>query len=761
MTAERERLRDIRERGAPWRKWGPYLRERQWGIGRESEHPDDPEPPDITYEEAASWAYGWGEDGLAGICDEQMRLCFALALWNGRDEALKERLSGATTGGREPADEDLVYIENVPTHSYMRALYKYSGCFDVFVEYAKASPEDILIRITVDNRGTEEARLHVLPQLWFRNTWQGNARATRPVIARVGGTSCSEVLVAMHPTLGRYYWQCEGPRKILFTNNETDTMRFFDRPNLAGCVKNGICEFLVNGKADAVESDTFGTKAAAVYELTVSPNHTQRIRLRLSSADPWVRSLAFARFDSTLQQRRREADEFYASLTEGLRPSSSRTFRRAFATALWNKQVHLYEIRGRLRDRGPRQETQRREATEFQMAASFVISTPEKWESLRLSGWSSTLHSLALARVDPELALAQLALLLDGNQSSASFAALGAEACDASVRAWASLTMYRLQQPNDAERAFIELRHAFNVLSAQEPSTQWSELHALSMFEICFELALIDKHYEHAAIESYFRFFSVLADMSDEICSPATLLCTCAAAVFPNSVAKQLPRFVDHVCSLTCEGAGPFKHFKSLKASVVHGRRVLSIADDCTLRVLLTHLEDKRESPLICEHASGDLPRHVLLLRALVWLHRCFGESLTVDLPSARGKATLMEVATRLARRGPSSLLPLLAARAAPDAANRAASIAHWHDLIKFYEIVYSAAPGAGTGPCWTSLVAPLLCVACGYQIVHRHPSRSRPELRTALRGFSVGSLAATHSGRCALNEERSETGGG
>src|SRR5262249_51615611 len=337
MTAEHDRLAEARERKIPWRKWGPYLSERQWGTVREDYSEGGDAWNYFSHDQARSRAYRWGEDGLAGISDDQQRLCFALALWNGRDPILKERLFGLTNSESnhgEDVKECYFYLDSTPTHSYMKYLHKYpqrafpyadlvetsrrrsrhefeyelldtgvfddDRYFDVFVEYAKASPEDILIQISVHNRGPESAELHVLPHLWFRNTWSWEPGAGKPGLQRVGNA-----IKAVHPKLGERFLYCDQAATLLFTENETNTRRIFGVPSRSPYVKDGINNYLVHNDALAVNPEETGTKAAAHYRLTVKPGECQVVRVRLSDVAPGNRD-PFGDFDEVMKTRPKE-----------------------------------------------------------------------------------------------------------------------------------------------------------------------------------------------------------------------------------------------------------------------------------------------------------------------------------------------------------------------------------------------------------------------------------------------------------------------
>ena len=325
MTSEQERLQQSKQHSDDWQHWGPYLSARQWGTVREDYSPHGTAWTYFPHDQARSKAYRWGEDGLAGICDRQQHLCFALALWNGHDPILKERpfgLSGPEGNHGEDVKEYYYYLDNTPTHSYMKYLYKYpqleypyselvaengrrgrsqpeyelidtgvfdqNRYFDIFVEYAKASSEDILIRLTVINRGPDEAALDLLPTLWFRNTWSWQFNAPRPVLRHdehaVSGATCTTIK-AEHPDTGTYWLSCEGTPPLLFTENETNTQLLYNAPNSTSYVKDGINDYLVHGKRDAVNPAQRGTKVSAHYHLTLSAGETKTIQLRLSNRE--------------------------------------------------------------------------------------------------------------------------------------------------------------------------------------------------------------------------------------------------------------------------------------------------------------------------------------------------------------------------------------------------------------------------------------------------------------------------------------------
>ena len=372
MNSEQRRLAAAREGSLPWKKWGPYLSERQWGTVREDYSEKGDAWDYFSHDQARSRAYRWGEDGLAGFSDERQRLCFALALWNGRDPILKERLFGLTNSEGnhgEDVKEYYFYLDSTPTHSYLKYLYKYPQAaypyeqliaanrgrsrkefeyelidtgvfagdryFDVFVEYAKATPEDILIEITAHNRGSEAAELHLLPTLWFRNQWSTQTAGHRPALERLATAEGPQIIQANEAELGSRFLYVEGAAELLFTENETNTQRIFGVPNRNPYVKDSFHEYVVHGRTEAVNPERRGTKAAAHYVLTMPAGGQQTVRLRLSDRAPqdWGRSSAGpfgAAFDEVLQARRQEADEFYAVLSVNM---------RALGTPVYSKRL--------------------------------------------------------------------------------------------------------------------------------------------------------------------------------------------------------------------------------------------------------------------------------------------------------------------------------------------------------------------------------------------------------------------------------------
>jgi hypothetical protein len=461
MTAEHIRLEAARTQKTPWKKWGPYLSERQWGTVREDYSEGGDAWNYFSHDQARSRAYRWGEDGLAGISDDQQRLCFALALWNGRDPILKERLFGLTNSESnhgEDVKEYYFYLDSTPTHSYMKYLYKYPQAeypyselvetsrrrrrdefeyelldtgvfdddryFDAFVEYAKESPEDILIQITVHNRGSETAELHVLPTLWFRNEWSWHGQADRPALQQVARAKDHSVIEAVDARLGKRYLYCSGDAALLFTENETNTRRVFGVPNRSPYVKDSINEYVVRGRKDAINPEQKGTKVAAQYRLTIDAGGHKVLRLRLSDVAPQVFARASnesplgSRFDEVLQTRRDEADEFYKTITPAsLNPDQANVMRQALAGMLWSKQFYFYDVDKWLEERGsdPFKATRKaapRNDRWHHMYNGDVISMPDKWEYPWYAAWDLAFHVIALTLVDADFGKEQLKLML-------------------------------------------------------------------------------------------------------------------------------------------------------------------------------------------------------------------------------------------------------------------------------------------------------------------------------------------------------------
>jgi hypothetical protein len=511
-TVEWRRLAEAREQGVPWRKWGPYLSERQWGTVREDYSTNGDAWGYFTHDQARSRAYHWGEDGLAGISDEKQRLCFALALWNGNDPILKERAFGLTNGEGnhgEDVKEYYFYLDSTPTHSYMKYLYKYpqraypyaelvetnrrrsrhdleyelldtgvfaeDRYFDVFVEYAKAAPEDLCIRITVANRGPEAATLHVLPTLWFRNTWSWWSDPPRPSLRQVPGVGSSTVVAASHAALGDRWLYVEGDVPLLFTENETNNRRLFGTQNASPFVKDAFHELVVRGDARAVNPGRTGTKAASHHVLQVGAGGTASLRLRLCDVPPGRRAQPFADFDETFAVRQREADEFYRCITpRGAGEDEARVLRQALAGMLWSKQYYFLDAARWLREHGvdplAGSGPPIRNREWMHMVNDHVISMPDKWEYPWYAAWDLAFHAIALATVDVDFAKEQLDLMLCETylHPNGQIPAYEWNFSDVNppVHAWATLFLHRFEQLLWDRSDVAFLKRAFGKLLA-------------------------------------------------------------------------------------------------------------------------------------------------------------------------------------------------------------------------------------------------------------------------------------------------------
>jgi hypothetical protein len=520
LTAEHSRLDEARKQTAQWRRWGPYLSERQWGTVREDYSESGDAWNYFSHDQARSRAYRWGEDGLAGLSDDKQILCFALALWNGRDPILKERLFGLTNSeGNHGEDikECYFYLDSTPTHSYMKYLYKYPQAaypyekvieenrkrgrgdleyelidtgvfdqdryFDVFVEYAKESPEDILVQITVWNRGPEAAALHVLPTLWFRNQWSWGASSSRPEMRQAQPCGGASVVAAVEETLGRRYLYCDEGPALLFTENETNAQRLFGLPNPSPYVKDGINDYIVHGRKGGVNPDGAGTKAAASYRLEVAPGASQVIRLRLSDTAPAALRAGEGepatpfgrRFQAILEERRKEADEFYARvIPRSLHADAANVMRQALAGMLWSKQFYCFDVDQWLLERGshpfkPSLRAAPRNEHWHHMENGDVISMPDKWEYPWYAAWDLAFHVLALSLVDVDFGKQQLSLMLDERylHPNGQIPAYEWNFGDVNppVHAWAVIFTYRLEMTQKGKGDITWLKSCFQKLT--------------------------------------------------------------------------------------------------------------------------------------------------------------------------------------------------------------------------------------------------------------------------------------------------------
>jgi hypothetical protein len=605
-TAEEKRLEEARRKTSHWRRWGPYLSERQWGTVREDYSPHGTAWDYFTHDQARSRAYRWGEDGLAGISDNHQRLCFALALWNGRDPILKERAFGLThrEGNHgEDVKEYYFYLDNTPSHAYMKYLYKYpqqaypydrlvaenrrrgrqdlefelldtdvfdgQRYFDIFVEYAKISAEDILIQISVINRGPGAAGLHLLPTLWFRNTWSWYPNSTKPSLALISPGESIGIVEASHLQLGKRWLYCKGPAEIIFVENETNNRKLFGSTNAGAYVKDGLHDYIVHGRREAVNPAKTGTKAAAHYELKIAGGQAQTVRLRLSASKDLNQPFG-NQFDTALKQRRQEADAFYERicpfpLSEDLR----RIQRQAFAGMLWNKQYYHYVIDDWLNGdpAGPPPPPERRSGRNHKWLHIYnedILSMPDKWEYPWFAAWDLAFHTIPLAMIDPDFAKHQLFRLTrewymhpNGQLPAYEWAF---DDVNPPVHAWAAWRVYKIEQKMYGRRDTLFLKRVFqklllnftwwvnrkdaegnNVFEGgflgldnigifdrssplptggfleQADGTSWMGMFCLNMLTIALELAGEDPSYEDIACK-FFEHFIYIADAINGLC---------------------------------------------------------------------------------------------------------------------------------------------------------------------------------------------------------------------------------------------------
>jgi hypothetical protein len=510
MTKEESRLQEARQGTSDWKKWGPYLSERQWGTVREDYSQDGNAWDYFSHDQARSRAYHWGEDGLAGISDDKQRLCFSLSLWNGKDPILKERCFGLTNSESnhgEDVKEYYFYLDSTPTHSYMKYLYKYPQAafpyddlvttskgrnrgdmeyelldtgifnsdryFDVFVEYAKQAAEDILIQISISNRGPEPATVHVLPTLLFRNTWTWWPDTVKPSLKKAVSKKGAGIIAASHDQLGDRYLYCEGNAELLFTENETNNERIFGTPNASPFVKDGINNYVVNGKKNVVNPQGTGTKAAAHYSITVGAGQTAKIRLRLTDLAPTTVSDPFAGFDEIMQSRQKDADEFYQAITpERVSKDEALVMRQALAGMLWSKQYFNFDLHKWLVEHGidsmrPSQKSMRN-SDWFHMVNQHVISMPDKWEYPWYAAWDLAFHSIALSAVDVDFAKEQLDLMLQVSylHPTGQIPAYEWNFSDVNppVHAWSTIFLYRTEQALKGKGDVDFLERSFSKL---------------------------------------------------------------------------------------------------------------------------------------------------------------------------------------------------------------------------------------------------------------------------------------------------------
>jgi hypothetical protein len=604
-SAEKERLNEAREKSIPWKKWGPYLSERQWGTVREDYSTDGNAWDYFSHDQARSRAYRWGEDGIAGISDDKQRLCFSLALWNGKDPILKERLFGLTNSEGnhgEDVKEYYFYLDSTPTHSRMKYLYKYPQAaypydalvstnkgrsrneteyelldtgvfdedryFDIFVEYAKESPKDILMKISAFNRGPEPATLYILPTLWFRNTWSWPGGGSKPVLQMIERAGCSAVHAHNTDPLQElpedYYLYCEGEVPLLFTENETNNERIFGTPNASPYVKDGINNFVVHGQQKAVNPERIGTKVSACYKFDTGAGKVSTIRLRLTVNAPNELLDPFRNFDEVFAARLNEADEFYATVIPSLDADASNIMRQAIAGMLWSKQYYYYDVDKWLTEHGadpfnPKRRAPRNEHWHH-MYNSDILSMPDKWEYPWYAAWDMAFHVLALTLVDEDFGKQQLDLMLRENyiHPNGQIPAYewNFEDVNPPVHAWSTFFTYSLEKLRRGQGDIDWLEQQFHKLSLnftwwvnrkdrsgsnvfeggflgldnigvfdrssslptggyleQADGTAWMALFCQNMIEISAELAMVKPAYIHMLVKFIEHFLWIASSM--------------------------------------------------------------------------------------------------------------------------------------------------------------------------------------------------------------------------------------------------------
>jgi hypothetical protein len=611
QDAETLRLKENAQRRRYWTRWGPYLSERQWGTVREDYSANGNPWAYFPHDHARSRAYRWGEDGLLGLCDNKCRLAFALALWNGRDPILKERLfgvAGPEGNHGEDVKEQYFYLDATPTHSYLKALYKYpqlefpyrelvhenarrgllnpefelldtgifeqSRYFDVFAEYAKAGPDQILIRLTVENRGPDTATLRLLPTIWFRNTWSwGRCGENHPSRPRLFAVDDHRAIEAEHATLGRYRLTADASEgspapRLLFTENETHFGRVFGTPGLSGFYKDAFHDYVVQGRKDAVNPEGTGTKAALDYSLKIPAGARHVVRLRLSQVESVPDARFGEEFDRTFTQRAAEADLFYAArMPTDLSLEERGLMRQAYAGLIWSKQFYHYVVKDwregdpAFAQPPPERARVRNRAWEH-LYNRDILSMPDKWEFPWFAAWDTAFHMLPMARIDPDFARQQLILFLrewylhpNGQIPAYEFQF---DDVNPPVHAWAAWHVYRLstgsgeEDPVSLERIFHKLLlnftwwvnrkdlHGKNVFSGgflgldnigvfdrsslpfteghmeQADATAWMAFYCLRLLEIALELASHNTAYEDIA-SKFFEHFVAISDAMNTI----------------------------------------------------------------------------------------------------------------------------------------------------------------------------------------------------------------------------------------------------
>jgi hypothetical protein len=868
-TDEHLRLEEARTGAVPWKAWGPYLSERQWGTVREDYSAGGDAWNYLTHDQARSRAYRWGEDGIAGISDERQRLCLALALWNGADPILKERMFGLSNGEGnhgEDVKEYWFYVDATPTHSYLKCVYKYpqrafpyadlvatnarrgkqdmeyelldtgvfaeDRYFDVVIEYAKAAHDDICMLVTAHNRGPDAATLHLLPTLWFRNTWSWGDDVERPVLRAGDGA-----LHASHPELGDWVLHGEAGAELLFCENETNNQRLFGTPNTTPHPKDAINDFVVAGAQGAVSPDGTGTKAAVHHVLEIAPGESASVRVRLSRGPG-------PDFDAVLEARRREADEFYAATIPAALTADERlVMRQALAGLLWGKQYYEYDVHRWLREHGvnpwgPEAPASGvRNVAWFHMICRDVISMPDKWEYPWFAAWDLAFHAAPLALVDVDFAKEQVELLLRTRylHPNGQIPAYEWNFSDVNppVTPWAAFFVYEREAAirGEGDREFLarvfdrlltnftwwvnrkdpEDRNLFQggflgldnigIFDRSAPlpgggrleqadGTAWMALYCQWMLQIALELARHDEAYVDMALKftAHFEWIAIAMDppggdgalwdegdgfyydvmrMPDgarvqlKVRSLVGLMPLCAATVIDAELAARHPELTTAVAEFAAVFSDSVPSLAHLPGPNPDGDRLLALVDEGRLRRILAVMLDEREflgphgiraisrrhlaEPCVFEWggerhevrylpAESDsgmfggnsnwrgpvwFPMNLVILRALLQLHRYYGDRLKVECPTGSGRELdLREVAAEIGRRLTSTFTEdEHGRRPVFGGIEPFQTDPHWHDLLLFHEYFHGD-NGAGIGAShqtgWTGTVAVLLELAAG-----------------------------------------------
>ena len=599
MNQENLRLKQDQSGKAPWKKWGPYLTERQWGTVREDYSANGDAWDYVSHDAARSRAFRWGEEGIGGISDDDQLLCFALAFWNGKDPILKERVFGLTghEGNHgEDVKEYFYYLDNTPSHSYMKMLYKYpqdqfpyeklvkenrkrgrkdaefelidtgifddDRYFDIFIEYAKADIEDILIRISIQNRGREQADLNVIPQIWFRNTWAWDSSSARPLLRM----SKNHLIQIDHQSFSRFKLYFQGEPELLFCDNETNVQRLYGLKDTKDYFKDGINDYIVQGKKDAVNPEKVGTKAGVNYKLTISADGSATVKLRLCNQ---IHKNPFQGFDQIFEKRIQETNEFYAEIQSEIKDDDAKDVQRqAFAGMLWTKQFYCYNIEQWLKGdpsqpEPPKERLHGRNHEWIHLNNSDIISMPDNWEYPWYAAWDLAFHCISLSLIDPEFAKQQLVLLTHEwyMHPNGELPAYEWEFSDVNppVQAWATWRVFQIDRKMNQgrgdiaflERVFHKLLLNFtwwvnrkdadglNIFQGgflgldnigvfdrnqkilaggyleQADGTSWMAMYCLNMMRIALELALKTPVYQDLATKFFEHFLFIAGAMRD------------------------------------------------------------------------------------------------------------------------------------------------------------------------------------------------------------------------------------------------------